>query len=291
MMEAFCRALSKSKEGMAYLEERNLPASLVEEGIWGLIPPYSNHWFKLLLGRLVTPICDSHGRIKILAGRQLPFMRNSVAQYYREYNSPERAQAYIDKWDNPKASEMIAHYNTNSLSGIEIYINGTMTVDANITFANNCTLWFTQTGKVKLVGPYTFTVDESILQAACDYWLGIEADDPQQKVILQNDSYIKKAGIGLHASNGAVVEVSDSHFEDNYQYGIYINSTAGPYAGIINHNTFTIRANLPTNPFPPIKAGIHLYDVSQLNIGDIGNANTGNHFEGLSTDFKLLRSC
>lgn len=102
MMHSFSQALLRSKDGMAYLAERNIPKSLVEQEMLGYIAPYSNHWFPLLKGRLVTPICDSQGQIKAFAGRQLPFMRDAVAQVYREYNSPKFAQELIDKWDNAK---------------------------------------------------------------------------------------------------------------------------------------------------------------------------------------------
>ncbi|MBS1722402.1 MAG: toprim domain-containing protein [Armatimonadetes bacterium] len=102
MMAAFCASLSKSKDGLAYMAERNLPLSLIEDGALGLVPPYANHWFPLLRGRLVTPIRDSHGRIRAFAGRILPFMRNTVARVYREYNAPERAQELIDRWDGAK---------------------------------------------------------------------------------------------------------------------------------------------------------------------------------------------
>lgn len=102
MMASFCQSLSRSQNGMAYLAERNIPESLVEQGMLGYIPPYSNHWFPLLKGRLVTPICDANGNIKALAGRQLPFARDSVAKVYREYNSGKQAQELIDKWDRAK---------------------------------------------------------------------------------------------------------------------------------------------------------------------------------------------
>ncbi|MBK8330492.1 MAG: hypothetical protein IPL09_13750 [Bacteroidetes bacterium] len=180
--------------------------------------------------------------------------------------------------ENPQATNL--PYNT--YNNTTFYIKGPFDIDHDMTF-NNCIFYFTSNGSMNLQGVSILDLNACTLQASCDYWQGIIADDPQQKVILQNDSYIKKAGIGLHASNGAVVDVTNSHFEDNFQYGIYINNTTAPYAGIINHNTFTMQANLPANPFPPIKAGIHLYDVAQLNIGDIGNANTENHFEGLYT--------
>ncbi len=87
---------------MAYLEERNIPASLAEQGMLGYIPPYSNYWFPLLKGRLVTPICDASGQVRALAGRQLPFIRDSVERIYREQNSPKQAQELIDKWNNAK---------------------------------------------------------------------------------------------------------------------------------------------------------------------------------------------
>jgi hypothetical protein len=180
--------------------------------------------------------------------------------------------------ENPQATNL--PYNT--YNNTTFYIKGPFDIDHDMTF-NNCIFYFTSNGSMNLQGVSILDLNACTLQASCDYWQGIIADDPQQKVILQNHSYIKKAGIGLHASNGAVVDVTDSHFEDNFQYGIYLNNTTAPYAGIINHNTFTMQANLPANPFPPIKAGIHLYDVAQLNIGDIGNANTENHFEGLYT--------
>ncbi|MBK7041668.1 MAG: T9SS type A sorting domain-containing protein [Bacteroidetes bacterium] len=181
--------------------------------------------------------------------------------------------------ENPQATNL--PYNT--YNNTTFYIKGPFDIDQDMTF-NNCIFYFTSNGSMNLQGASILDLNACTLQASCDYWLGIIADDPQQKVILQNDSYIKKAGIGLHASNGAVVDVTNSHFEDNINFGIQFENITGNYLGIINNNTFSHTNLPPANYLPPyFKVGIGVENVSHLNIGDFGDANSGNIFNDLHT--------
>lgn len=102
LMKSFSACLRKCPEAMEYLVERNIPEKLIDEGVIGFTPPYLNHWFPLLRGRLVTPICDVNGGVRAFAGRMLPFMEAFVGRSFRDGNSPEYAQKLIDQWANAK---------------------------------------------------------------------------------------------------------------------------------------------------------------------------------------------
>jgi hypothetical protein len=105
----------------------------------------------------------------------------------------------------PTASSLIALYGS-IISGKVFYIDSIFTIDTSINF-ENCSFWFTPSGQIVLTGPYTLNLAKCKLQAACDFWQGIVADAPQQKVIVQNNSLIKNADIGIEASNNASEEV------------------------------------------------------------------------------------
>lgn len=98
----FTSYLRKCPEAVQYLAERNIPERLIDEGVVGFTPPYLDHWFPLLRGRLVTPICDVNGRVRAFAGRILPPMEQMVERSFRDNCAPEYAQKMIDKWANAK---------------------------------------------------------------------------------------------------------------------------------------------------------------------------------------------
>jgi DNA primase len=102
LMKAFSSYLRKCPEGMEYVRGRNIPEHLIDEGIIGFTPPYLNHWFPLLRGRIVTPICDVSGNVRAFAGRILPSMEAMVERSFRDNCAPEYAQKMIDHWANAK---------------------------------------------------------------------------------------------------------------------------------------------------------------------------------------------
>ena len=158
-------------------------------------------------------------------------------------------------------------------------------VDADITF-NGCTLWFTPNAEVILINAtVAFNITNlSILQASCDSWQGITANNSGNKVSVTG-STIKNAYTGVFSSNNALLEVSHSDFIDNYDFAIRLEDMGSPYSGFIKNScNFNIQ-NVPSSVqiFNPLQIGIYLQNVAQMSIGDIMNSNSGNHFENLYT--------
>lgn len=179
----------------------------------------------------------------------------------------------------PTAANLITLYGngTNTISNKTFYIDDILTIDHDITF-NNCTLWFTPTGTIQLQGPYTLDVNTSTLQAACDWWGGIEANDPQQKVKVENNSNIKNAITGINASNNALVEITNSHFVDNQAAGLLMTDMTDPnYAGYVYGSSFDASTPIPLFP-NALKVGIDLQNVAKMQIGDYTDEGKGNTF-------------
>ncbi len=182
----------------------------------------------------------------------------------------------------PTASSLIALYGS-IISGKVFYIDSILTIDTSINF-ENCSFWFTPSGQIVLSGPNTLNLAKCKLQAACDIWQGIVANTPQQKVIVENGSYIKNAIIGIEASNNALAEISNSHFAENGVASIVFSDISDPnYMGKIINNTFTSTNTLPIPSTPHPYCGIIARNVSHLNIGELNNANSINHFDGMFT--------
>ncbi|MBK7689776.1 MAG: hypothetical protein IPJ31_01190 [Bacteroidetes bacterium] len=179
----------------------------------------------------------------------------------------------------PIANDLIALYGS-TISNKTFYIDDVFTVDADITF-NNCTLWFTQTGSIQLVGQSDiFLVNGSVLQAACDYWLGIEADDPQQKVSIDN-STLRQMHAGILISNDAVLQATNSTFENNDIRSIKFSAMNDPtYTGKVEGNTFNGMQY-------ECKHGIEIFNSNYINIGNAGNINSGNTFKELNNGIDI----
>jgi hypothetical protein len=179
----------------------------------------------------------------------------------------------------PTASNFIAQYGS-VISGKVFYIDSIFTVDTSINF-ENCSFWFTSSGQILLNGPYTLNLAKCKLQAACDWWQGIVANTPQQKVIVQNNSLIKNADIGIEASNNAIVEISNSFFMDNHTAGLFLKDmTDSNYSGYVIGSRFEAPTVIPSQP-NALKLGIALHNIVKMNIGDISNGSKGNTFTKL----------
>lgn len=185
---------------------------------------------------------------------------------------------------NPTAAQVLANYATssNTLSNKTLYVDGTFTIDHDITF-DSCTLYFTDLSYVQMQSPYTLNIDSSTLEASCDYWYGILADSVQQKVAVKNNSIIKDAIVGVYISKDALAEISDSRFINNQNSGIvFSNMTSTNYAGFVLHNTFTSNSAMIA-PYTKGSFGITANNVTLLNIGDSTDAASGNDFTNLFT--------
>ncbi len=193
-------------------------------------------------------------------------------------------------WTNPTALAMIAQNgNVSTFSNKILLIDGIFTIDHDITF-DNCTLYFTNQSYVQMQSPYTLDISNSTLQASCDYWNGIVADDVLQKVIVKNNSTIKDATVGVYITNNALAEISDSHFENNQNSGIvFSNMTSTNYTGFVLHNTFTSNSAMIA-PYTKGSFGITVNNVTQLNIGDFTDAASGNDFTNLFTGIFVSNS-
>jgi DNA primase len=100
----FSRNLLQNKPALDYLQSRGLSKGLVEDGLIGFCPPYYNHWFDLIRGRITVVIRDVHGDIVAFAGRQFEPMKDITERafwdsYQRE---PAKAQKRFEKWSRGK---------------------------------------------------------------------------------------------------------------------------------------------------------------------------------------------
>ncbi len=186
---------------------------------------------------------------------------------------------------NVSASSLISLYNGGipTFTNRNLYFDGTFTVDQSISFVG-CTLWFSPTGQVHLnSSTIIFDANNSILQASCDWWGGVGAYNAANKIVIQGNSTIKQSSWGVHASNNAIVDITNSNFINNGSECIKMSDiTANPYLGKINHNTFTTLTNLP-GPWNRTHVGIRLDNVQQINIGDLSSVTSGNTFEAMET--------
>jgi len=100
----FGRNLLTNKTAMQYLAERGIDESLVRSNQVGFCPPYYNHWFDLIKGRITVTIRDVHGEVVAFAGRQYEPMRKITHRAFWEAygNKPATAQKRIDFWDRGK---------------------------------------------------------------------------------------------------------------------------------------------------------------------------------------------
>lgn len=96
----FSRNLLQNRAALDYLKERGLPEEYVKEGLIGFCPPYYNHWFDLIRGRITVPIRDVHGNIVAFAGRQFEPMKDITERaFWDSYGrDPAKAQKRFDKW-------------------------------------------------------------------------------------------------------------------------------------------------------------------------------------------------
>lgn len=178
----------------------------------------------------------------------------------------------------PIANDLIALYGS-TISNKTFYIDDVFTVDADITF-NNCTLWFTQSGQIVFAGPLTLDVSNSILQASCDWWLGIEANAPQQKVVI-DQSTVRDMQSGILIANNAVLEATNSNFLNNANRSIKFSGMNDPaYAGFVEGNTFDGMQYECAH-------GIEIFNSNNINIGNVGNTNSGNKFKELNNGIDI----
>jgi DNA primase len=96
----FSRNLLQNADALNYLKERGLSKKLVESGLIGFCPPYYDHWFDLIRGRITVVIRDVHGDIVAFAGRQFePMKQITERAFWDSYGrDPVKAQKRFEKW-------------------------------------------------------------------------------------------------------------------------------------------------------------------------------------------------
>lgn len=186
---------------------------------------------------------------------------------------------------NPTANVVVTQYAiSNIISNKQFYIDGTFTIDHDITF-DNCTLYFTPNANVVLSnGAVAFNViNGSTLQASCDWWEGIQAYDAGNKILIIG-STVKDMNIGIQLLDDAEIKALNSDFVNNSVRSIkYENITNSNYAGYVKGCTFEL--GISTNSIP--QHGIEIVNSDYINIGEnvIGD---GNIFKDLYNGISIV---
>ncbi len=168
-----------------------------------------------------------------------------------------------------------------------IVIDGVLTVDQNLNIWNNPNVYFTRYSSIKLSNPsptILLDINNSTLKECNLFWGGVFADNSNETVKINNSRVQKMFETqntpnawfwhgGINISNRAHLEVTNSLFVDNFSSLNIYHSTA-PYSTKIENNILKgVDWGIPY--------GICIKDVEEMKIGDIANANSGNHFEHL----------
>ncbi|QLH45859.1 MAG: hypothetical protein HWD58_09660 [Bacteroidota bacterium] len=148
---------------------------------------------------------------------------------------------------NLTSANLLSNYGSNGvIQGKKFYIDGILTIDADITL-DACELWFTSTSSIALDATHDLNmINNTILQASCDWWGGITASNSANKITMTN-STLKNAKFGLHVLNDALIEINGSTFADCGQHAIYMSQmNLNPYPGFILNTTISSQNNLPS---------------------------------------------
>lgn len=190
---------------------------------------------------------------------------------------------------NTTASDIRTNYNSGSniVIGKTFYIDGTLTIDEDITF-DGCTMWFAPYASVYLDATHDITITaNTLMQASCDWWGGIVAQNAANKVSMNSGSTIKNSSWGILAKNNAIVEIDGANFVDNGHSCLSISDmNLNPYPGFIKDNTFTTQNNLP-GPWNRTLTAIQLTNVREIKIGGMNN---GNSFDGMRMGIYMVEN-
>ncbi len=191
-----------------------------------------------------------------------------------------------DDWDTGdllNSQDFALFINGNTLEDIDVNVEGTFTVNSDLTLKN---VQFNMSPNSKIIvnNGSTFTLDNSKLKVCGDtMWEGVEVINSDAEIIMKNNSEIWDAKIGILSTNGGNFTINDSYFNSN-DYGIFVDEyLTAKHEGTVVGTTFDATHNLlyPINT-NMASAGIYLYEVANKNgLNDIliGNANKDpNHF-------------
>ncbi|QLH45315.1 MAG: hypothetical protein HWD58_06705 [Bacteroidota bacterium] len=115
---------------------------------------------------------------------------------------------------NLTAANLLANYGSNGvIQGKKFYIDGILTIDADITF-NQCDIYFTTGSKIAVnAGINLHIAQNSTLQASCAMWDGIYAEDPTAEITLENCT-IQDMENGVVLKQGAKAGITNSEFKN-----------------------------------------------------------------------------
>ncbi|QLH45500.1 MAG: hypothetical protein HWD58_07750 [Bacteroidota bacterium] len=174
------------------------------------------------------------------------------------------------------AANLLSNYGSGGvIQGKKFYIDGILTIDADLTL-DACDIWFTPFSQIIVQGGNTLTLNNTNLSASCDWWVGIEVQQAQNKVSSTGGS-INRAIVGIHASQDAIVELDGTTWNEIGQAGIIfatMNTTS--YTGYVKNCQFNSTGLQPNSI--TTQHGILIRDAVHLNLG---NTNAGNHFDGV----------
>ncbi len=181
---------------------------------------------------------------------------------------------------------------TSNLSGGTYYLNGTITIDGNVTIAG-VTFNMAQEAKIVLKAPTTFNINTSTIKAGCNYmWDGIYNTNSNSTVSTQA-STIQDAQNAIVSENGGYVSASNTLFNLNYS-GIVVSKSTVPNPLMVSnckfYSTTDGTGTTPRYLIAPLETkrgsvGISANFVSNIQIGDVNKA-TKNKFS--YTDYGIV---
>jgi hypothetical protein len=183
------------------------------------------------------------------------------------------------------ASALLANYGSGGvIQGKKFYVDGTLVIDADITL-DACDFWLTPFSQIIVQGGHTFNLVNTNLSASCDWWVGIEVQQIQNKVSSTGGS-INRAIVGIHASQDAILELNGTTWNEIGQAGIiFANMNSTSYTGYVKNCQFNSTGLQPNSI--TTQHGILIRDAAHLNLG---NTNAGNHFDGVRCGISINNS-
>ena len=161
----------------------------------------------------------------------------------------------------------------STLSGANVKVNGTFTVNSNFSI-NNVNFIMAEDAKIKVTNGSFDVLGSEFRTCSNVMWKGIEVDGGALTI---DDSKVKDAIKGINSLNGSAFTVSNTTFDANY-HGIYVDAYNGYHAGTVEGSTFDCSyslkdATVGTNTL----AGIYLNDV--VNVSGSNNITIGSIYD------------
>ncbi len=158
----------------------------------------------------------------------------------------------------------------------DVYINGTIIINANIT-QTNTNFFMGQEAKIIVNPPYTFSFSNRSIEAGCNYmWDGIYLSSSQSSMIIQNAGHINDAFNAIVSENGAPVVVSNTVFNKNLKGIVVKNNTGANNISITNCKFFSATDDsgiTPSNLKLPYNSR---RGMTGIEINNVANAQIGN---------------